>query len=67
MGFTTPTPIQSEFIPVALEAIDGDAFKSRDLIGLAPTGTGKTLAFALPIIEKILSEKMSSGEHLCRL
>ncbi len=57
MGFTTPTPIQSEFIPVALEAIDGDAFKSRDLIGLAPTGTGKTLAFGIPLADLLLRHK----------
>src|SRR4051812_37414080 len=43
--FVEPTPIQTSAIPVALSG--------RDLVGLAQTGTGKTLAFALPIIEKI--------------
>jgi ATP-dependent RNA helicase RhlE len=44
-GFETPTPIQAKFIPPALEG--------RDVIGLAQTGTGKTAAFALPIIHRI--------------
>lgn len=45
LDFTDPTPIQSKAIPRAL--------KGRDIIGLAQTGTGKTLAFALPMIQKI--------------
>ena len=40
--YETPTPIQEQAIPVALEG--------RDLLGLAQTGTGKTAAFAIPII-----------------
>ena len=46
LDFVTPTPIQSDAIP---EIIGGD----RDLVGLAQTGTGKTVAFALPLIELI--------------
>lgn len=46
LGFTEPTPIQEQSIP-ALLADD------IDLLGLAQTGTGKTAAFALPIIEKL--------------
>jgi ATP-dependent RNA helicase DeaD len=46
MGFTAPTPIQTDAIP---EIISGD----RDLVGLAPTGTGKTAAFGLPMIQLI--------------
>ncbi len=44
-GFTTPSPIQAGLIPAALEG--------RDCLGNAPTGTGKTAAFLLPILEKI--------------
>ncbi len=45
LGFTTPTPIQAEAIPVLLEG--------HDLLGQAATGTGKTAAFALPAIERL--------------
>ena len=45
MGFETPTPIQARAIPFLLQG--------RDLIGQAQTGTGKTAAFALPLIEKM--------------
>lgn len=45
MGFTSPSPIQAAAIPFLLEG--------KDIIGQAQTGTGKTAAFALPIIEKI--------------
>jgi ATP-dependent RNA helicase RhlE len=44
LGFVTPTPIQDAAIPVALEG--------RDLIGIAQTGTGKTLAFGLPMVAR---------------
>jgi len=46
MGYTSPTPIQLEAIPPALEG--------RDLMGLAQTGTGKTAAFVLPILQHLL-------------
>ena len=45
-GYTHPTPIQREAIPLALSG--------RDLMGLANTGTGKTAAFTLPIIDRLL-------------
>ncbi len=48
LGYTTPTPIQERAIP--------DAMQGRDLMGLAQTGTGKTAAFLLPIITKLLKE-----------
>lgn len=47
MGFTTPTEIQEKAIPVLLKA------EKIDLLGQAQTGTGKTLAFGIPLIQKI--------------
>ncbi len=46
-GYTTPTPIQEAAIPPALEG--------QDLIGTAQTGTGKTAAFVLPILQRLLA------------
>ena len=48
-GFKEPRPIQAATIPAALEG--------RDILGLAQTGTGKTAAFALPIIERLLARR----------
>src|SRR5690606_20378901 len=45
MGITKPTPVQSETIPYV--------FKGRDVISQAQTGTGKTLAFVLPMLDRI--------------
>jgi len=44
-GYTEPTPIQLQAIPLIL--------KGRDVMGLAQTGTGKTAAFTLPIVERL--------------
>ena len=49
MNFTTPTPIQSQAIPIALEG--------SDILGSAQTGTGKTAAFLLPIITKLMQSE----------
>src|SRR5262245_42893891 len=46
LGFTTPTPIQEKAIPVLLQG-------TRDFMGLAQTGTGKTAAFGLPLLQLI--------------
>ena len=46
LGFTNPTPIQEKIIPIVFET-------ENDIVGLAQTGTGKTAAFGLPIIEQI--------------
>ena len=45
-GYTTPTPIQAQAIPTVL--------KGRDVMGLAQTGTGKTAAFVLPILNHLI-------------
>jgi len=49
MGFTKPTPIQHESIPAGVEG--------KDVIGIAQTGTGKTLAFGIPMIQHMLNGK----------
>src|SRR3990167_1007364 len=43
--FHTPTPIQQQAIPIALEG--------KDLVGIAQTGTGKTLAFGIPMLQRL--------------
>lgn len=48
LGYSAPTPIQAEAMPAVLAG--------RDLMGLAQTGTGKTAAFLLPILQRILSQ-----------
>ncbi|WP_395665903.1 DEAD/DEAH box helicase [Methylocella sp.] len=49
MGFSKPTPIQAQAIPHVLSG--------RDLVGIAQTGTGKTAAFALPILHKLAENR----------
>src|SRR3954469_15210141 len=59
LGFTAPTPIQEKAIPVLL---GGD----RDFVGLAQTGTGKTAAFGLPLLQQIdLKQRHPQGLILC--
>lgn len=51
LGFSEPTPIQDQAMPLVIEG--------KDVIGLANTGTGKTAAYLLPIIEKIIKDDRS--------
>ncbi len=56
-GYTTPTPVQEQSIPPLLEG--------RDVLGVAQTGTGKTAAFALPVLQ-IMSRKQPQGKRFIR-
>ena len=49
-GYVNPTPIQAQAIPYLLAG--------HDLLGIAQTGTGKTAAFALPILQHIMSNRI---------
>lgn len=53
MEFNEPTPIQAQSIPLALAG--------RDILGSAQTGTGKTGAFAIPLVEKVLSKEVHTA------
>lgn len=55
-GYRTPTPVQEETIPALMAG--------RDVMGIAQTGTGKTAAFALPILHHLASEKPTSGRPI---
>ena len=55
-GYTVPTPIQAQAIPHAL--------KGKDILGLAQTGTGKTAAFALPILQLLDKQQTRSYKHI---
>jgi ATP-dependent RNA helicase RhlE len=49
-GYTTPTPIQDQVIPLILSG--------RDVVGIANTGTGKTAAFLIPLLNKVMKDRM---------
>jgi superfamily II DNA/RNA helicase len=57
--YTEPTPIQAQTIPQVLAA--------RDVVGIAQTGTGKTAAFALPILDHLLKTKQRLEKRTCRV
>jgi ATP-dependent RNA helicase RhlE len=59
MGYTTPTPIQEAAIPVLL--------KGKDVLASANTGTGKTAAFSIPMIEWLLKKKKDGGKRVVRV
>jgi superfamily II DNA/RNA helicase len=58
-NYITPTPIQSQTIPLAAQG--------RDVIGIAQTGTGKTAAFALPILNRLLAKRERPERKSCRV
>nr|MBP7450364.1 DEAD/DEAH box helicase [Flavobacteriales bacterium] len=48
-GYTVPTPVQTAVIPAVLFG--------KDVLGIAPTGTGKTVGYVVPILQRILEER----------
>src|SRR4051794_31375459 len=58
-GYEKPTPIQAQTIPYALEG--------RDVCGIAQTGTGKTAAFALPILNRLAATPKTLPRKGCRV
>ena len=57
--YVTPTPIQAQTIPIVLSR--------RDVIGIAQTGTGKTAAFALPILHRVFANRRRMEPKCCRV
>jgi len=53
LRFTVPTPIQHQAIPIAIEG--------KDVVGIAQTGTGKSLAFGIPLIQRLMQSPNSRG------
>jgi ATP-dependent RNA helicase RhlE len=58
-NYVAPTPIQAQTIPFALSG--------RDIIGIAQTGTGKTASFALPILHRLLENRIKPAPKTCRV
>ncbi|WP_166302049.1 DEAD/DEAH box helicase [Bradyrhizobium sp. 2S1] len=58
-NYLTPTPIQAQTIPLALAG--------RDVVGIAQTGTGKTASFALPILHRLLENRIRPQPKSCRV
>ena len=54
-GYTEPTPIQEQSIPHIL--------RGKDLLGCAQTGTGKTAAFAIPILQNLVLQQNEEGHN----
>jgi ATP-dependent RNA helicase RhlE len=58
-GYTKPTPIQAQAIPGVMQG--------KDLLGIAQTGTGKTAAFALPILHRLAADRKPAPRRGCRV
>ena len=58
-GYATPTPIQAQAIPEIL--------KGRDVVGIAQTGTGKTAAFTLPLLHRLMSNRIPARPNSVRV
>ncbi|HEY7842710.1 MAG TPA: DEAD/DEAH box helicase [Bradyrhizobium sp.] len=58
-NYITPTPIQAQTVPLALSG--------RDIVGIAQTGTGKTAAFALPILHRLLQSRIKPQPKTARV
>src|SRR5215831_20111767 len=58
LGYQAPTPIQTKAIPVVLRGVD--------LLAQAQTGTGKTAAFGLPMIDRLFASSASARRHILR-
>ncbi|HWM49468.1 MAG TPA: DEAD/DEAH box helicase [Xanthobacteraceae bacterium] len=58
-NYVTPTPIQAQTVPLALSG--------RDVVGIAQTGTGKTAAFALPILQRLFTNRRRPAQRACRV
>jgi ATP-dependent RNA helicase RhlE len=57
-GYTNPTPIQEQAIPIVLQG--------KDIMGCAQTGTGKTAAFAIPILQRLQTTKNPEQKRVIR-
>ena len=58
-GYTTPTPIQTQAIPIVMQG--------GDVLGIAQTGTGKTLSFAAPLLDRLVKEKRALSPKRARM
>ena len=58
-NYVTPTPIQAQTVPLAMSG--------RDVVGIAQTGTGKTAAFALPILHRLIHPRKQTAPKSCRV
>ena len=58
-NYHTPTPIQAQTIPIAITG--------RDVVGIAQTGTGKTASFAIPILNRLLENRIKPQPKTCRV